>query len=66
MDVALLSIALSQGQVQQHASISVMKKVMNQAEGNADILTKMLSEVDVQAMQQSVQPHLGGNIDIKL
>lgn len=43
-----------------------MKKAMDQAEGNADILTKMLSEADVQAMQQSVQPHLGGNIDIKL
>ena len=66
MDIALLSMALSQGQVQQQASISVLKKAMDQGEGNADLLNKMLSEVDVQAVQHAAQPHLGGNIDIKL
>lgn len=66
MDIALLSMALSQGQIQQQASISVMKKAMDQAEGNADLLTKMLSEVDQQALQRAAEPHLGGNIDIKL
>ncbi len=65
MDIALMSMALSQGQVQQQASISVMKKAMDQAEGNADFINKMLGESDVQALQHAVQPHLGGNIDIK-
>ncbi|MBY0123443.1 YjfB family protein [Bacillus sp. S/N-304-OC-R1] len=66
MDIAFLSVALNQGQIQQQASISILKKAMDQGEGNADLLTKMLSEADVKAIQQAAQPHLGGNIDIKL
>ncbi|MGA5690505.1 putative motility protein [Cytobacillus pseudoceanisediminis] len=31
MDIPLMSMVLSQGQVQQQASISVMKKAMDQA-----------------------------------
>lgn len=65
MDIALLSMALSQGQVQQQASISVMKQAMDQAEGNADFINKMVGESNVQAMQHAAQPHLGGNIDLK-
>lgn len=66
MDIALLSMAMSQGQVQQQASISVMKKAMDQAEGNADFLMNMMGEASVQALQHAAQPHLGGNIDLKL
>ncbi|MFO1444451.1 YjfB family protein [Bacillus sp. Bva_UNVM-123] len=66
MDVALMSMALSQNQFQQQASISILKKAMDQGEGNAELLNKMLSEVDVQALQHAAQPHLGGNIDLKL
>jgi len=66
MDIALMSMALSQGQVQQQASISVLKKVMDLGEGNAEILNKMLAEADVQAIQHAAQPHLGGNIDLKM
>lgn len=65
MDIALLSMALSQGQVNQQASISVLKKAMDTAEGNADFLNKMLSEADVRTIQQAVQPHLGASIDLK-
>ncbi|KAB7706548.1 putative motility protein [Bacillus aerolatus] len=65
MDIALMSIALSQGQVQQQASMSVMKKAMDQAEGNADFLNKMMGQADLQALQRAAQPHLGGSIDLK-
>ncbi|MEH7342631.1 YjfB family protein [Bacillus sp. JJ1532] len=65
MDIALLSMALSQGQVQQQASLSVMKKAMDQVQQGADGLTKMMATADVQALQHSAQPHLGGNIDLK-
>lgn len=65
MDVALLSMALSQGQVNQQASLSVLKKAMDSSEGNADFLSKMMSEADVKAIQQVAQPHLGASIDIK-
>ncbi|WP_226037143.1 YjfB family protein [Aquibacillus saliphilus] len=65
MDVALASMVLSQGQVQQQASLSVMKKAMDQAEGNADFVNEMLNGSNVQMSQQVAQPHLGGNVDIK-
>ncbi len=60
-----MSMALSQGQIQQQASLSIMKKVMDQAEGNAAFLNKMTGETNVQALQHVAQPHLGGNVDIK-
>jgi hypothetical protein len=50
VDIALMSMALSQGQVQQQASISVMKKALDQAEGNGDFINKMMESVNVQAL----------------
>ena len=57
MDIAALSMALSQINVRQEASVSVMKKSMDQAESTGESMVKML--------EQSVQPHIGGTIDIK-
>ncbi|WHY33781.1 YjfB family protein [Cytobacillus firmus] len=65
MDIPLMSIVLSQGQVQQQASISVMKKAMDQSAGNAEFINKMMSGSQIQALQHTAQPHLGGHIDIK-
>ncbi|MBX9974383.1 YjfB family protein [Cytobacillus firmus] len=65
MDIPLMSMVLSQGQVQQQASISVMKKAMDQADGNAEFINKMMSGSQIQALHYATQPHLGGNIDIK-
>ncbi|WP_341202114.1 YjfB family protein [Planomicrobium okeanokoites] len=57
MDIAALSMVLSQANVRQEATMSVMKKTMDQAESNGQNVVKML--------EQSVQPHIGGSIDIK-
>lgn len=57
MDIAALSMALSQMNVRQEATVSVMKKSMDQAETTGDSVVKML--------EQSVQPHIGGSLDIK-
>ena len=57
MDIASLSMALSQMNVRQEASVSVMKKSMDQAESNGASVVKML--------EQSVQPHIGGSVDLK-
>lgn len=65
MDIPLMSMVLSQGQVQQQASISVMRKAMDQAAGNAEFINKMMSVSQVQALEHDAQPHLGGHIDIK-
>ncbi|MBP3950157.1 YjfB family protein [Bacillus suaedae] len=66
MDIALLSMALSQGKAQQQASISIMKKAMGTAEQQGDALQKLMGSADATAIQQAAQPHLGGSIDIKL
>lgn len=57
MDIAALSMVLSQMNVRQEASVSLMKKSMDQAETNGESAVKML--------EQSAQPHLGGTVDLK-
>jgi hemoglobin-like flavoprotein len=56
IDIAALSVAMNQSQGQQQSSLFVMKMAMNTAEQNS--VAKML--------EQSVQPHLGSSIDLKL
>ena len=57
MDIAALSMALSQMNVRTEANVSIMKKTMDQAELNGRDVVKML--------EQSVQPHIGSRLDIK-
>ena len=57
MDIAALSMALSQMNVRTEANVSIMKKTIDQAETNGQDVVKML--------EQSVQPHLGNSIDWK-
>ncbi|MDV2886276.1 YjfB family protein [Alkalihalophilus pseudofirmus] len=66
MDIALLSMALNQGQVQQQASMAVMKKAMGNAEQQGEALQKLMSSADAKAIQQAAQPHLGSTIDLSL
>ncbi|MDN3427875.1 YjfB family protein [Microbacterium sp. APC 3898] len=57
MDIAALSMALSQMNVRTEANVSIMKKTIDQAETNGQDVVKML--------EQSVQPHIGSRVDIK-
>ncbi|OCA89029.1 YjfB family protein [Pseudobacillus wudalianchiensis] len=65
MDIAFMSIALSQGQVQQQASISVMKMVMGEAKQQGEDLQRLMGTGNAVAIQRAAQPHLGGTIDLK-
>jgi hypothetical protein len=58
MDIPAISTSLSQLKLQQSVGISVLKMSGDQASQQAQML--------VQMMQQSVQPNLGGNLDIKV
>jgi hypothetical protein len=58
MDIAALSAGISQMKMAQAVSIKVAKLSMDSAETMA---TEM-----VKALEQSVQPHKGGNIDLRL
>lgn len=58
MDIASLSVVMSQTQVRQDASMAVLKMVMNApAQQMKDIM-------DLAAMEKSVSPHVGSNIDV--
>lgn len=60
-----MSTMLSQGKVMQQASISVMKMAMNSAENSGQMI-KELADTNTKMMEMSVNPHIGGNIDIRL
>jgi hypothetical protein len=64
MDIPALSMAMSQASLTQAASLSVMKISMDTAKINAASMTEMLGQN--KAIEQSVQPHLGGNFDMKM
>ncbi len=65
MDIAGLSMGLSQMKVAQEVGVSVLKKAMDSAEGQGADLVRML-EVNTKMLEQSVNPHIGGNIDISI
>ena len=62
MDIAALSMGLSQVKLQNEVSTSVMKMAMDTQGGGME---KLMDSV-AKTMEQSVTPHLGGNIDIQL
>lgn len=65
MDIAAMSTMISQSSIQQQASLSVLKLSMDSAKVQSANLAEMLQH-STKAMEMSVNPHLGGNIDIKL
>ncbi|MDD4549605.1 MAG: YjfB family protein [Syntrophomonadaceae bacterium] len=64
MDIAALSMTMKQGQVQQAASVSVLKMAMDNASQNGEDFTRMIQSV-TRAMERSITPHLGNNLDIR-
>jgi hypothetical protein len=64
MDIAALSMTMSQANLIQDASLSVMKIAMDTAKVNAANMVETLNQTS--ARQQSVQPHLGGRIDFRV
>lgn len=65
MDIAGMSMLLSQAKVKQQASLSVMKIAMDTSKQRVTDLVQMLQQNN-KALEQAVQPHLGSNIDIRL
>lgn len=63
MDIAGLSMAMAQNNIGTKVGVAVLDKAMNTAEAQGAQLVQM---IDSAAMQHSVQPHLGGNIDISV
>ncbi|MBQ7581929.1 MAG: YjfB family protein [Lachnospiraceae bacterium] len=58
MDIAALSMSMAQERVMTEVGTAILSKAIDQGQENGDTLTKM--------MEQSVNPDVGGNIDISL
>jgi len=63
MDIAAMSVALNQSKVQQQAGISVLKMAMGVEATKADSIAS-LANGTTKAMESTVQPNLGANLDI--
>ena len=64
MDIAAMSILISQGKVQQQAGLSVMKLAMNTSKTSGDMLASLIGET-AKGLELSVQPHLGASVDVR-
>ena len=63
MDIAGLSMAMSTNQVQTQVSTAVLGKSMDTLETLGQGLVQM---IDAAAMEQSVNPAVGGNFDMRI
>ena len=59
MDIAQLSMVMSQARVQQSAGIAVMKMAMDTGKENATQMTEMIKN-------SAVDPNLGNHLDISV
>ena len=58
MDIPTLSVAMSQANIVNQYNIAVLAKTLDTVEESGAMMIKM--------MEQSVNPNLGGNIDIRI
>lgn len=63
MDIAGLSIAMSAVNVQNAYGVAMLSKSLDQVSSMGDQITEMM---DTAAMELSVNPNLGANIDIRV
>lgn len=63
MDIPALSMSMAQSNLLTDVGTAVLAKTMDQAEAVSSSLTDML---DAAAMELSVNPAVGGNIDISV
>lgn len=64
MNIPAMSSAMAQGQIQAQFTTELAGEVMDLAENTGQQMIKMLEAT--KNMEQSVNPHLGQNIDIVL
>lgn len=65
MDIPALSMALSQTKVMNQVGTAVLAMNMENMRSEENAVAELL-DVPTTAMERSVQPHIGGNIDISL
>ena len=63
MDIASVSMALSNVDLQSRVGVAVLDKAMESGEALAAGVIEM---IDSAAMERSVNPHIGSNVDLRV
>ncbi len=63
MDIAAVSMALANVNLTTQVSTAMLDKVMN---SNEELAGGLMEMIDSAAMERSVNPHVGGNFDIRI
>lgn len=63
MDIASVSMALSQAELGSRVGTAVLSKAMDTNEALGEGLIEM---IDAAALERSVNPSVGGNVDLKI
>lgn len=63
MDIAGVSMALSNISTQTQIGTAVLDKAL---QTNEDLGAGMVQMIDAAAMERSVNPHIGGNFDMRI
>lgn len=63
MDIPALSMAMAQYNINSQVSIAMLSNSLDMSSAMGDALTSM---IDRSAMEQSVTPQLGANIDLSI
>lgn len=63
MDIAALSMSLAAVDLQTQIGVAVLDKTMDMGES---LGAGMVEMIDAAAMERSVKPELGGNVDIRI
>lgn len=63
MDIAALSTSMANIEVQTRVGVAMLDKTMDLGE---ELVAGMVEMMDAAAMERSVYPELGGNVDIRI
>ncbi|MBR1692466.1 MAG: YjfB family protein [Lachnospiraceae bacterium] len=63
MDITALSTGLTTANLQNSVSVAMLSKSLHTSEALGE---GMIDMMNASAMEQSVHPHIGGNIDISI
>lgn len=64
MDIARLSMGLAQQQTMSNVGVAVLDKAMDSQKVEGAGIIQMMNSAA--AMEQSVNPHIGGNFDMRV
>ena len=63
MDIARLSMSMASGRLQTDVGVAVLGKAMDTQEAQGQAVVEL---IDSAAMERSVTPQLGANIDLRI